>query len=81
MGTKLGVQEYAEIFSGSQRESSIPVLDLSGLEERAGSGDFRSSKLDYSNIFGGFRDEDVAVPYEQLFAGGKIRKTSSDKPR
>ncbi|XP_022894549.1 auxilin-like protein 1 [Olea europaea var. sylvestris] len=81
LGTKLGVQEYAEIFSGSQRESSIPVLDLSGLEERAGSGDFRSSKLDYSNIFGGFRDEDVAVPYEQLFAGGKIRKTSSDKPR
>ncbi|KAL2504067.1 auxin-like 1 protein [Abeliophyllum distichum] len=81
VGTKLGVQDYAEIFSGSQRGSSIPVLDLSGLDERAESGDFRSSKLDYSNIFGGFRDEDVAVPYDQLFAGGKTRKTSFDKPR
>ncbi|KAL2458069.1 auxilin-like protein 1 [Forsythia ovata] len=81
VGTKLGVQDYAEIFSGSQRGSSIPVLDLSGLDERAGSGHFRSSKLDYSNIFGGFRDEDVAVPYDQLFAGGKTRKTSFDIPR
>ncbi|CAA2994366.1 Hypothetical predicted protein [Olea europaea subsp. europaea] len=79
VGTKLGIQDYAEIFSGSQRGSSIPVLDLSGLDESAGSGDFRSSKLNYSNIFGGFRDEDVAVPYEQLFAGGKTRKTSSHK--
>ncbi|KAL3840296.1 hypothetical protein ACJIZ3_024887 [Penstemon smallii] len=59
-----GVHEYSEIFSGSS--SSIPVLDLSGLDE----GDCRSSaKLDYSNIFGGFRNDDVAVPYEQLFKG------------
>ncbi|KAG8377820.1 hypothetical protein BUALT_Bualt08G0073400 [Buddleja alternifolia] len=55
--------EYTEMFSGA---SSIPLLDLSGLDERVGSGDGRSSKLDYSNIFGGLRNDDVAVPYEEL---------------
>ncbi|KAK4390703.1 Auxilin-like protein 1 [Sesamum angolense] len=65
-GNSFEGHEYAEIFSGS---SSIPVLDLSGLDERVGSGDCRSSKLDYSNIFGGFGNDDVAVPYEELFNG------------
>ncbi|KAL6511781.1 hypothetical protein OROGR_021378 [Orobanche gracilis] len=60
----LEAHEYAEIFSGS---SSIPVIDLSGLDERVASADCRSSKLDYSNIFGGSRNDDVAVPYEELF--------------
>ncbi|GFP98407.1 auxilin-like protein 1 [Phtheirospermum japonicum] len=72
----LDAHEYAEIFSGS---SSIPVLDLSGLDERVGSDDFRSSKLDYSNIFGGFRNDDVAVPYEELFSGS-AKKTKPRNP-
>ncbi|KAL3640891.1 hypothetical protein CASFOL_015859 [Castilleja foliolosa] len=70
----LEAHEYAEIFSGS---SSIPVLDLSDLDEQVGSGDFRSSKLDYSNIFGGFRNDDVAVPFEELFN----RSAKKTKPR
>ncbi|KAL3639140.1 hypothetical protein CASFOL_017047 [Castilleja foliolosa] len=73
----LDAHEYAEIFSGS---SSIPVLDLSGLGERVGSGDFRGSKLDYSNIFGGIRNDDVAVPYEELF-NGSAKKTKPRNPK
>ncbi|CAA0822005.1 auxin-like 1 protein [Striga hermonthica] len=72
----LGARDYAEIFSGS---SSIPVLDLSGLDEQVGSADCRSSKLDYNNIFGGFRNDDVGLPYEELFSGSakktKLRNT------
>lgn len=64
--SKFEVHEYSEIFSGS---SSIPVLDLSILDERVGSGELRSSRLDYSNIFGGLRNDEVAVPYEELFSG------------
>ncbi|PIN21705.1 Auxilin-like protein and related proteins containing DnaJ domain [Handroanthus impetiginosus] len=81
--TKFGAHEYAEIFSGS---SSIPVLDLSCLDERVGSGDGQSSKLDYSNIFGGLRDDDVGVPYEELFngagagAGAAAKKTKTRIP-
>ncbi|KAL0366095.1 UNVERIFIED_CONTAM: Auxilin-like protein 1 [Sesamum radiatum] len=72
---KFGAHEYAEMFSGS---SSIPVLDLSGLDERVESADCRSSKLDYTNIFGGFRDDDVAVPYDELVnAAAKKAKTRS----
>ncbi|XP_075520964.1 LOW QUALITY PROTEIN: uncharacterized protein LOC142554175 [Primulina tabacum] len=80
-GTKarpLGAQEYSEIFTGSS--SSIPVLDLPGLDERVVSGESRSSKLDYSNIFGGLRDDDVALPYEELFNGVKNPKRSDDEP-
>lgn len=61
---KFEPHEYAEIFSGS---SSIPVLDVSGLNEPLRPGGCRSSELNYSHIFGGARDGDVAVPYEQLF--------------
>ncbi|XP_073288270.1 uncharacterized protein [Primulina huaijiensis] len=80
-GTKarpLGAQEYSEIFTGSS--SSIPVLDLPGLDERVVSGESRSSMLDYSNIFGGLRDDDVALPYEELFNGVKKPKRSDDEP-
>lgn len=70
----LEVHEYSEIFSGS---SSIPVLDLSFLDERVASSDLRNSKLDYSNIFSGLRNDDVFVPYEELL-NGSAKKT---KPR
>lgn len=72
--TKFKVHEYAEIFSGP---SSIPVLDLTGLDERVGSDDCWSSKLDYPNIFGGLRDDDVAAPYEELFNNGAAKKTET----
>lgn len=63
---KFQPHEYAEIFSVS---SSIPVLDLSGLNGPACPGGCRSSELDYSNIFGGPKDGDVAVCHAQLFNG------------
>lgn len=77
-----GVPDYSEIFGGS-RGSSIPVLDLSGIDDDATvTDDSRSSdKLDYSNIFGGFSEEVVAVPYEELFSRGKRGKRSSAKSR
>lgn len=77
-----GAPDYSEIFGGS-RGSSIPVLDLSGLDDAKISDDCRSSssKLDYSNIFGGFCEEDIAVPYDELFSGAKRGKRSSGKTR
>ncbi|KZV28861.1 auxilin-like protein 1 [Dorcoceras hygrometricum] len=80
-GTKarpFGAHEYSEIFAGSS--SSIPVLDLPGLDESGVSGECRSSKLDYSNIFGGLKDDDVALSYEELFNGVKKPKRSVDEP-
>lgn len=71
--SKFQPHEYAEIFSGS---SSIPLLDLSGLNEPPRTCGFRSSELDYSNIFGGANGDDVALPYEQLFNGG-VKKTKT----
>lgn len=75
------VWDYAEIF-GASRASSIPVLDLSVLEDRAGGSgeDVRSSKLDYSMIFGGFGDEDIALPYEDVVAK-RAKQRSSSKAR
>ncbi|KAL1546765.1 auxilin-like protein 1 [Salvia divinorum] len=70
----LQLHEYSEIFSGS---SSIPVLDLSAMDERVGSADIRSSKLDYTNIFSGLTHDDVFVPYEELLSGSAKRA----KPR
>ncbi|KAH0660889.1 hypothetical protein KY290_029620 [Solanum tuberosum] len=76
-----GAPDYSEIFGGS-RDSSIPVLDLSGIDDAAVSDDGRSSdKLDYSNIFGGFSREDMAVRNEELFSKGKRGKRSSAKSR
>lgn len=67
----VNVDEYREIFSSGESVSSIPVLDLSNLDE---SSDYLSSnKPDYGNIFGGFRDLDIAVTYEELLARDNIR--------
>lgn len=64
----VNVEEYREIFSTA--ESSVPVLDLSVLDE---SCDELSIKPDYCMIFGGFRDLDIAVSYEELVARDKVR--------
>ena len=61
------VEDYAEIFGGGAG-SSIPVLDVPELNERKFSVDVLSSKLDYSNIFGGFGDFDCAVSHEEFIA-------------
>ncbi|XVF63824.1 hypothetical protein PTKIN_Ptkin09bG0117500 [Pterospermum kingtungense] len=69
------VEDYAEIFGGASG-SSIPVLDVPELNQRKFSVDVSSSKLDYSNIFGGFRDFDFAVSHDELIA-----KPTRDKKR
>lgn len=87
---KVAAEDYAEIFGGRNgaRGSSIPLLDLSDLDEGHGSGGSRSSnsKLDYSTIFGGFGGgaggDDVAMavpPHEELFNG--VKKVKSDKAK
>ncbi|KAK9164183.1 hypothetical protein Syun_005085 [Stephania yunnanensis] len=60
------IDDYAEIFGGyhASRGSSIPFLDLPDVDESA----FLTSKLDYSEVFGGSGRVDFAVPYEELFA-------------
>ncbi|XP_076919615.1 uncharacterized protein LOC143580498 [Bidens hawaiensis] len=70
------VEEYGEIFSTGQGEcSSIPVLDVSSLEESCDSLDSEiwSRKPDYGMIFGGFRDQDIAISYEELVARDNAR--------
>lgn len=58
------IDDYGEIFGGS-RGSSIPILDVSALGEARVS----ASNLDYSAIFGGFRDGgDLGASYEEMFA-------------
>ncbi|XP_076892084.1 uncharacterized protein LOC143543710 [Bidens hawaiensis] len=67
----VNVDEYREIFSTTG--SSIPVIDLNKMEESA-SGEL---KPDYSGIFGGFRDLNIAVSYQELLARDKARAPSS----
>ncbi|KAI3521966.1 hypothetical protein L1887_11443 [Cichorium endivia] len=71
----VNIDEYREIFSSGQVASSIPVLDLSTLQESSDglSLELGSTKPDYGKIFGGFRDEDIAVSYEDLVARDKAR--------
>ncbi|KAK8513955.1 hypothetical protein V6N13_005132 [Hibiscus sabdariffa] len=69
------VEDYAEIFGGGSG-SSIPFLDVPELNQRKFSVDVSSSKLDYSNIFGGFGDFDFAVSHEEFVA-----KPTRDKKR
>ncbi|XP_059279080.1 auxilin-like protein 1 [Lycium ferocissimum] len=80
-GAPVGAPDYSEIFGVTSRGSSIPVLDLSRLNDDATVSD--DCKIDYSNIFGGFDDEnyDIAVPYEDLFSKPKRGKRSSSKSR
>lgn len=84
---RVAAEDFAEIFGGKNgtRGSSIPVLDLSDLDDRDGSGDFRSSgggKVDYSMIFGGGDDVPASVPaYEELLTGVKKAKRNEAKAR
>ncbi|KAM7524138.1 hypothetical protein LguiA_014040 [Lonicera macranthoides] len=77
-------EDYSEIFESfhSSRGSSIPVLDLQVIDGADYSFDVRSSKFDYSEVFGGFNTLDFAVSYEELFShsnGGGEDEGSSDE--
>ncbi|KAJ0818652.1 putative DnaJ domain, Chaperone J-domain superfamily [Helianthus annuus] len=66
------VEDYREIFT---TDSSIPVLDLSTLEEASGGLNMEiwSTKPDYGMIFGGFCDQDIAICYEEMVARDEAR--------
>ncbi|KAL8200435.1 hypothetical protein R6Q57_011774 [Mikania cordata] len=70
------LEDYTEIFQGfhASRGSSIPVLDLPAPDEESDEVwfDVRSSKLDYSEVFGGFNGLDFAISYEELFGNSKV---------
>ncbi|KAK3231647.1 hypothetical protein Dsin_003528 [Dipteronia sinensis] len=75
-------ENFGEIFGGGSGGSSIPILDVPELNERKVSVDVNSSRLDYSNIFGGFGEFDSASSHEQLFATKpKQRDTFVEEPR
>ncbi|KAL0701801.1 hypothetical protein Bca4012_057923 [Brassica carinata] len=60
--TKSPLVDYGEIFRGSgPSPSSIPFLDVPELNVGKVKVDVRSSKLDYSSVFGGFGACDFAV--------------------
>ncbi|KAK9269994.1 hypothetical protein L1049_025567 [Liquidambar formosana] len=77
------VEDYSEIFgsSRSSRATSVPILDLPAIDKGEVSANVRSSKFDYSQIFGGFNDVDFAVPYEELFTMPKKRHVSFEEAR
>ncbi|XAR61740.1 hypothetical protein NMG60_11016245 [Bertholletia excelsa] len=78
------IEDYSEIFGGSRaaRASSIPIIDLSVLDGAGKvSADARSTKLDYSKIFGGFRDENMGVSYEEMLVKPKGAKISFGEAR
>ncbi|KAG8632437.1 auxilin-like protein 1 [Manihot esculenta] len=74
------MEDYREIFGGAGA-CSIPILDFPELKDRKASMDARSSRPDYSKIFGGFAETDFAVPYEELFSKPKKVKNSSQEAR
>lgn len=73
-------EDYTEIFGGfhSSRGSSVPILDLPVVEEVELAFDVHSSRLDYSEVFGGFDGLDFALSYEDLSRKSNGRDDSSD---
>ncbi|XP_045791819.1 auxilin-like protein 1 [Trifolium pratense] len=72
------LDDYNEIFGSSgASSSSIPILELPELKERrVMTEDVRHSKLDYSNVFGGFENLDAAVPFEEVVVKKPKEKSS-----
>ncbi|KAK6924386.1 hypothetical protein RJ641_010586 [Dillenia turbinata] len=75
------LEDYNEIFCSfsSSKASSIPVLDLPLMTTDDNfSFDVRSSRFNYSEVFGGFDDAfDYAVPYQELFSGSRGEQEST----
>ncbi|MED6135961.1 hypothetical protein PIB30_051575, partial [Stylosanthes scabra] len=73
-------EDYREIFGaggggGGSLGSSIPILELPELnEERSKIDEVRRSQLDYSAVFGGFRNLDGAVRFDELAAEPRKKK-------
>ncbi|XP_038897761.1 auxilin-like protein 1 [Benincasa hispida] len=74
------VEDYREIFGGS-RVSSIPILDVPALSDKKFPVDVRTSKVEYSKIFGGFDELNFAIPYEELLAEANKTNSFSQKTR
>lgn len=74
------VEDYREIFGGS-RVSSIPILDVPAVSDKKFPVDVRSSKVEYSKIFGGFDELNFAVPYEELLAEANKANSFSKETR
>ncbi|XP_022132309.1 auxilin-like protein 1 isoform X2 [Momordica charantia] len=74
------VEDYREIFGGS-RVSSIPILDVPALSDKKHPVDVRSSKLEYSKIFGGFDELNFAISYEELLAESNKAKSCPREAR
>lgn len=70
------LEDYSEIFGGSRgsRNTSIPILDLPEIPL-----DVRSSKVDYSEVFGSSGDVDFAVPFEEVAGESKGGESSSEE--
>ncbi|KAL0553465.1 hypothetical protein IC582_007360 [Cucumis melo] len=74
------VEDYREIFGGS-RVSSIPILDVPALSDKKFPVDVRTSKVEYSKIFGGFDELNFAIPYEELLVEANKTNSFSQKSR
>ncbi|KAL1210152.1 Auxilin-like protein 1 [Cardamine amara subsp. amara] len=67
VNSKSSLVDYGEIFRGSgPSPSSIPFLDVPELNIGKVKVDVRSSKLDYSSVFGGFGACDFSVTPKEL---------------
>ncbi|CAH8258236.1 unnamed protein product [Arabidopsis lyrata] len=81
--SKSPLVDYGEIFRGSgPSPSSIPFLDVPELNVGKVKVDVRSSKLDYSSVFGGFGACDFAVtPKEVIIKSEKKTAVTEDNKR
>ncbi|CAH2067387.1 unnamed protein product [Thlaspi arvense] len=79
--TKSPLVDYGEIFRGSgPSPSSIPFLDVPELNGGKLKVDVRSSKLDYSSVFGGFGACDFSVTPKEVIIKSE-RKTSKNEDK
>ncbi|KAL9311820.1 Auxilin-like protein 1 [Arabidopsis thaliana] len=83
VNSKSPLVDYGEIFRGSgPSPSSIPFLDVPELNVGKVKVDVRSSKLDYSSVFGGLGACDFAVtPKEVIIKSEKKTSINEDKKR
>lgn len=81
--SKSPMVDYGEIFRGSgPSPSSIPFLDVPELNVGKVKVDVRSSKLDYSSVFGGFGGCNFSVtPKEVIIKSEKKTAVNEDKKR
>lgn len=80
--TKSPLVDYSEIFRGSgPSPSSIPFLDVPELNVGKVKVDVRSSKLDYSSVFGGFGDCDFTVTPKEVIIKSERKSAKREEKR